>query len=323
MKHIDGLQQYIKENNFSQLFLLTDTNTSVHCMPLLLEKADIIADMQAVLLEIPAGEENKNLQTAENLISALSESRADRNACLLSLGGGCVTDMGGFVASVYKRGIQNINLPTTLLAMVDASVGGKTAVNHSGIKNLIGTFNFKSEVFVDTEFLFSLNEEQILEGSTEMLKTFLVCDAPSALKFIDCRPVLSDITPFINPCIMMKEQTVKADPTDTGIRRKLNFGHTLGHAVEMYYHLPHGVSVAAGMLYALDLSVRHCGFDRVKAGKIEQYIRNNYTVPDYEKDLKELYSLMLNDKKNTDGCINFVLLEDIARPCMFKMNSLL
>ena len=206
MKNIEQLQTYLTEKDFSQLFILTDDNTSKFCLPVLLEKVDILTDRQAVLLEIPAGEENKTLNTAENIIDSLTESEADRNSCIVSLGGGVICDLGGFVASVYKRGIQNVNVPTTLLAMVDAAIGGKTAVNHSGIKNLIGTFNFTSQVFFDAEFLSTLSSSQIMDGIAEMLKTFVMFDyscAEELMQITDFTDIKRDL---ILHCAEMKEK---------------------------------------------------------------------------------------------------------------------
>lgn len=308
MKDIQELQPYIAANDFSQLFILTDGNTSKYCLPVLLEKAEILADRQASLLEIPAGEENKSLQTADSLITSLSESGADRQACVISLGGGAVTDMGGFVCSVYKRGIKNLNVPTTLTAMADAAIGGKTAVNHSGIKNLIGTFNFTSEVFMDTEFLSSLTQEQIKDGAAEMLKTFLLFDYAKAEKMMQISDFGSMDRDLIKACAEIKEKVVAQDPYDRKERKKLNFGHTLGHAAEMFYGYSHGHSVAVGMHYALQLSVKYAGYDRQKADRVRAFIEKNYFVPDYEKDMQHLIPLMRQDKKNNGEKINFVLL---------------
>ena len=321
MKKIEELQSYLKEKNFSQLFLLVDSNTSQHCMPILLEKIDEITDRQATLLEIPANEGHKTLKTAEDIINSLMESKADRNSCLISLGGGMIMDLGGFVASIYKRGIQNINVPTTLLSMVDAAIGGKTAVNHSDIKNIIGTFNFQSEVFVDTEFLNTLTNEQIKDGVAEMLKTFLVADEKLCETLLSTPISTETLSTLITPCAEIKERIVSQDPYDLGIRKKLNFGHTLGHAVEVFYNLSHGHSVAIGMYYALGKSVQYCNFPIEKAEKIKQFILANYEIPPYEKDMPQLVSLMRQDKKNEQGKINFILLEDIGQSCLCSIDG--
>ena len=307
MKNIEQLQTYLTEKDFSQLFILTDDNTSKFCLPVLLEKVDILTDRQTVLLEIPAGEENKTLNTAENIIGSLSESEADRNACIVSLGGGVICDLGGFVSSVYKRGIQNVNVPTTLLAMADAAIGGKTAVNHSGIKNLIGTFNFTSQVFFDAEFLSTLSSSQIMDGIAEMLKTFVMFDYSAAEELMRIKDFTEIKRDLIVRCAEIKEKITLQDPYDRGIRKKLNFGHTLGHAVEMFYGLSHGHSVAVGMHYALDLSVEHAGYDKQRADKVKSFIENNYEIPDYRSDMQQLIPLMRQDKKNTDGEIKFIL----------------
>ena len=313
IRKIEELTVYLNEQNFSQLFLLVDSNTSHHCMPILLERVEHIADRGAVLLEIPSGEENKTLETVENIISTLVDSEADRYSCLISLGGGVVTDLGGFVSSIYKRGIKNLNIPTTLLSMVDAAIGGKTAINHLGIKNLIGTFNFASDVFICKDFLSSLSIGQIKDGMAEMLKTFLVADSTMLDKMLANPTDKDSLVEFISPCVELKEKLIAIDPHDKGVRKSLNFGHTLGHAVEIFYNLSHGHSVAVGMHYALDLSVKYRNFPKDKARHIQQFIENNFDIPDYEKDMKDLVILMRQDKKNSGGEINFVLLEDVGR----------
>ncbi|MDO5760079.1 MAG: 3-dehydroquinate synthase family protein, partial [Bacteroidota bacterium] len=259
MQTIDQLQNYLRENQFSQIFILTDENSGKYCLPILLEKADEIADRGATLLEIPAGEENKNIETIKNLSSSLLESNADRNSLLISLGGGVVTDVGGFVASIYKRGIQNINIPTTLLAMVDASIGGKTGVNLNGIKNALGTFNTDTITLVDTDFLQTLPYKEILSGVGEMLKTFLVLDKEMLAKFISKKDLQTIEDEFILRCMELKESVVEQDVFDNKRRKILNFGHTLGHAFEGYYSLlekksiTHGEAVVIGIYYAMKL----------------------------------------------------------------------
>ena len=320
MKLLEELQTYLIEKNFSQLFLLVDENTSKYCMPILLEKVDEISNRGATLLEVKPMEENKTIQTAEDIIQSLLESNADRDSCMICLGGGMITDLGGFVCSIYKRGIQNINIPTTLLSMVDAAIGGKTAVNFGGVKNAVGCFNFNSEVFVDTEFLSTLTIDQIKDGIAEIVKTLLVSDTCFDIDkdlnllndFIQTQD-LKIIHPFIDKCIENKLSIVQKDPFDNGERKKLNFGHTLGHAVEMFYNLSHGHSVAVGMYYALDLSVKHACLEKEKANRIQDFIKQNFPLPDYQKDMPQLLRLMQQDKKNKQGNIHFVLLEDIGK----------
>ena len=337
MKDITELQKYLESKDFSQLFILVDENTSKHCLPTLLEKVDILTDNQAILLEIPQGEENKNLSTVENLITSLQQSNADRNACLACLGGGVICDLGGFTASIYKRSIERVNIPTTLLAMIDAAIGGKTAVDFGGVKNLVGTFDFNYETFLDTEFLDSLSKNQIMDGVAEILKTFLVSDENLTCEFIQAitnakvsnttiknendttensntenEILIQAIRPFIIKCASIKEDVVHQDCKDKGIRRKLNFGHTLAHAIELFYNLSHGHSVAVGISYALDLSVKHCGFPQKKAVKIQSFIADNYAIPPFKDDMKSLIPLMQQDKKNSGSNINFVLLKDVG-----------
>ncbi len=344
MKDITELQKYLESKDFSQLFILVDENTSKHCLPALLEKVDILTDNQAILLEIPQGEENKNFATVENFIASLQQSNADRNACLICLGGGVICDLGGFAASIYKRGIARVNIPTTLLAMIDAAIGGKTAVDFNGVKNLVGTFDFNYDTFLDTEFLISLSQNQLMDCVAEMLKTFLFSDENLAYEFIqaittaktfntstqnentateelnsnieylntETENLIQAITPFIIKCATIKQDIVKQDSKDNNIRRKLNFGHTLGHAVEVFYNLSHGHAVAVGISYALDLSVKYCGFPLKKAAEIKTFIADNYSIPPFKDDMKSLIPLMQQDKKNSGSNINFVLLKDVG-----------
>lgn len=319
MEHIDALQSYLVEKDFSQIFLLVDENTAKYCLPILLEKVDEISDKQAILLEIPSGEENKSLATVENLCASLLESNADRNSVIISLGGGVITDLGGFVASIYKRGIQNINIPTTLLAMIDASIGGKTGVDFQGVKNALGTFNDKSLTFLDTEFLQTLPERQIMNGVAEMLKTFLIADEDYTKRLLAKTDFSFIEDDFIRQCVRIKEYIVKEDFQEEGLRKTLNFGHTLGHAFESYFldkenSLLHGEAVAIGMYYALKLSEEKYSISKEIFAPVYDFLEKNYKIYSLEENIENIKPYLKNDKKASHNTIYFTLLKTLAEP---------
>lgn len=321
MYRLNQLQAYLKDKQFSQIFILIDENTGEYCLPLLLEKVEAIADCGATLLEIPAGEESKSFETIKNLSSSLLESNADKHSLLISLGGGVITDIGGFLASIYKRGIQNINIPTTLLSMVDAAIGYKTGVNLNGIKNAIGTFNTDTLTFFDTSFLQTLSDKEILSGVGEMLKTFLVADRECLMRFIKKNNVKEIEDEFIFRCVTLKEQIIQDDVLDIGKRKILNFGHTLGHAFESYYssfskdkQLSHGEAVAIGMYYALKLSEKKYNIESEIFQPIYNFLSQYFIIPPLQEVISQIQPLLYNDKKTISNTLHFVLLKDIADP---------
>lgn len=321
MYDLKQLQTYLKDKQFSQIFILIDENTGEYCLPLLLEKVEAIADCGATLLEIPAGEESKSFETIKNLSSSLLESNADKHSLLISLGGGVITDIGGFLTSIYKRGIQNINIPTTLLSMVDAAIGYKTGINLNGIKNAIGTFNTNTLTFFDTSFLQTLPYKEILSGVGEMLKTFLVADKEYLMRFIKKNNVKEIEDEFIFRCVTLKEQIVQDDVLDMKKRKILNFGHTLGHAFESYYssfskdeQLSHGEAVVIGMYYALKLSEKKYNIESNIFQPIYNFLSQHFIIPPLQEIFPQIKSLLYNDKKTISNTLHFVLLKDIATP---------
>lgn len=298
-------------DSHSKTFVLCDGNTVNYCLPLFFEKTRI---SDFVLIEIPFGERNKNIDTVQEIWKQLIENHADRNSLLINLGGGYVSDTGGFAASCFKRGIDFINVPTTVLAMVDASVGGKTGVDFQGIKNQIGTFAQPLAVLVLPEFAQTLPRREFLSGLAEIIKYGFICDKC----FLDAKlPLNPD---FVKKAIEAKDAIVRQDPTEKGIRKCLNFGHTVGHAIESLFvgtnaELLHGEAVALGMLPALHLSEIYCGLDR----KWTLLYKNIFTnLFDYIKiddlDLKSLLELMRHDKKNLGDEIRFVLISEPGKP---------
>ena len=297
----------------SKVFILTDENVAQFWLP---EVEYWLNCKNAVEIVIKAGERHKNLQTVQRIWKTLMKHHADRNALLINLGGGVVTDMGGFAASTYKRGIKFVNVPTTLLAMVDAAIGGKTGIDFGGGKNQIGTFAEAEEVIIDPVFLETLPQREICSGLAEMLKYGFVAD-PNLLNVN-----LENYQQYITRCGENKREIVMQDPTEKGLRKVLNFGHTLGHAIESHclttdYPLLHGESVALGMLGALWLSVKQLGLDEKVLQNFEKQLPMLLSETETsfsESDIESILGYLVHDKKNKDEKPQFVLLEAVGKP---------
>ena len=299
----------------SQVFILTDENIAPIWLP---EVSHWLQCEQAVDIVIKAGEQNKNLQTVQRIWKTLMKYHADRNALLVNLGGGTITDLGGFAASTYKRGIRFINVPTTLLAMVDAAIGGKTGIDFGGAKNQIGTFAEAEEVLVDPVFLTTLPRRELLSGLAEMLKYGYIAD-PKLLEIN-----IKNYQDYIQRAGDIKREIVAEDPFEKGLRKVLNFGHTLGHALESHclitdHPLLHGEAVALGMLGALWLSVKHCGLKGKMLKDYEKQLRmllSEAEIALSEADVEPIMAYLVHDKKNQGSIPQFVLLREIGKPVM-------
>lgn len=317
----DFLNRFVAEQRPSKIFLLADKHTNECCTPIVLSV--LATDISLEIIEIEAGETHKHIDTCTQVWYALSELGADRKSLLINIGGGVVTDLGGFVASTYMRGIPFINIPTSLLAMVDASVGGKTGVDLGALKNLVGVINNPQGVVIYPDFLATLPTEELRSGMAEMFKHGLISDEAYWHKM--CH--LSELTEahlgsLIYESVVIKNKVVSQDPTEKGLRKTLNYGHTLGHAIESYClqnpnreRLLHGEAIAIGMVLATYLSVKELGFsmdkcDEVKAVLGEYFRKQEFT---YE-EITDICQLMRFDKKNVSGNVHFVLLEAIGKP---------
>lgn len=307
----DKLKNIISEA--SKVFILTDENVAPFWLP---EVAHWLHCEVAVDIIIKAGEQHKNLQTIQRIWKTLMKHHADRNALLINLGGGVITDLGGFAASTYKRGIRFINVPTTLLAMVDAAIGGKTGIDFGGAKNQIGTFAEAEEVLIDPVFLKTLPEREILSGMAEMLKYGFIVD--SNLLQVN----KGNYKDFILCAGEIKREIVAKDPTEKGLRTILNFGHTIGHVIESHclttdYPLLHGEAVALGMGAALWLSVQQFGFDEMVLKNFEKQIPMLLSEAEAsftEADVEPIMSYLVHDKKNLGDKPQFVLLKAVGQP---------
>lgn len=314
----EELENIISESKNDKFFILTDSNTNKNCLNML-HCSEPIAN--AHIITIKADDTNKNIESTTHVWKELSNNGCTRHSCLINIGGGMVTDLGGFAASTFKRGIDFINIPTTLLSMVDASVGGKTGINFNGLKNEIGVFNDAKAVIIDTAFLKTLDQHNICSGYAEMLKHSLLKDNKMWAQHINFNlysPDLDSLLSMIKESVGVKERIVSEDPHESGIRKALNLGHTAGHAFESYaMHtnrpILHGYAVAYGIICELYLSHALQGFPLDKMRQTVNFIKENYgrmniTCDDYES----LYSLMKHDKKNTGNEINFTLLKDVG-----------
>lgn len=308
----------VSERSYDRLFVLTDETTRALCLPVV-SGFSCLHDAQVITIK--PGDVHKDLDSIAHVWEALQRGGASRHSCMINLGGGMVTDLGGFAASTFKRGIDFINIPTTLLAMVDASVGGKTGINFGGLKNEIGVFNNSRCVILSTLFLNTLDAENIASGYAEMLKHGLISTDSMWAELVNfdlSHPDLAQLQRMLADSVAVKQRIVEEDPLEHGIRKALNVGHTMGHAFESFAMksgrpVLHGYAVAFGMVCELYLSAVKAGFPVDKMRQTVRFIHENYgrfsfTCDDYPV----LLELMTHDKKNTAGIINFTLLGDIG-----------
>lgn len=308
----------VSECEHDRIFVLTDETTQQLCWPKI---KNFKALRNSTPIIIKATDTHKNLDTLSQVWQALSNGGATRHSLMINLGGGMVTDLGGFAASTFKRGIDFINIPTTLLAMVDASVGGKTGINFGGLKNEIGVFSDSRFVIINTQFLDTLDHYNICSGYAEMLKHGLISDERTWAELVTFsldNPDLSQLQRMVADSIKVKERIVEADPHEHGIRKALNLGHTMGHAFESFAMrrgtpILHGYAVAYGLISELYMSARKTAFPTDRMHQTVRFIRENYgtfniTCDDYPT----LIELMHHDKKNTAGIINFTLLGNVG-----------
>ncbi|MFC2127650.1 3-dehydroquinate synthase, partial [Bacteroidota bacterium] len=311
------LNNYLANNSHSLIFILVDENTNRDCLPKLM--GEMATDTTLEIIEIESGEVNKNLETCTGLWNVLTELGADRKSLLINLGGGVITDMGGFIASTFKRGISFINIPTTLLSMVDASVGGKTGVDLGVLKNQIGIFSDPEMVLIDLDYLNTVSEEEIISGTAEIIKHGLIYDKNL---FNDVRNNnLKNVDYLIHRSVEIKNEVVLADQKESSLRKILNYGHTIGHAVESYFlesdhkkTLTHGQAISVGMVTEAYISNKLFGFPKEQLEDLKTYVIDLFgKVPVVEEDYPEIFEYLKHDKKNVGGQVNFVLLEDIEK----------
>ena len=303
-------------STYSKVAILVDENTKRDC----LFKLPQIEN--ALIIEIKSGEEYKNISTCSFIWEQLTINNFDRNSLLINLGGGVIGDMGGFCAATYKRGLDFIHIPTTLLAMVDASVGGKLGIDFKGFKNQIGLFNNPKAVLISSEFLETLAESELKSGFAEVVKHALISDNSLWLKLKNTPFTDLDWEDIIDTSVQIKNKIVLADPFEKGERKKLNFGHTFGHAIESYYlekrtPISHGEAVFMGMILETKIS----DLSETDKNEIKNYVLSNFALP-YTPKKSSLHKFLINDKKNQNGKINFTLLNGIGNCSLDNLFSL-
>ena len=316
LNELFGKKEFFGETKF---FILVDEQTVQFCLPHLLSNVPELAE--AEIFEIESGEANKNVEICIQIWEALSQHGADRQSVLVNLGGGVITDMGGFIASCYMRGISFVNIPTTLLAQVDASLGGKTGVDLGNLKNHVGSFQDSMAVCVSSEFLRTLGMRELMAGFAEMLKHGLIADEAywTELKMQDFSNVENLTQPVIRS-IEIKKQIVESDPTEQGLRKALNFGHTVGHAMESFAmesqqrDLLHGEAIAIGMVCEAFLSAEHGKLSKAALEQITEVLLSFYKPYEIEEiNYNRIVEIMKHDKKNSSGELNFTFLTEVGK----------
>ncbi len=319
----DDLRSMLETMAYSSIFILVDTNTEKHCLPLFLNNFSDLK--QSNVLKIDAGEENKNLESCQGVWQKLSDLGADRKSLLINLGGGVVTDLGGFVAAAFKRGIDFVNVPTTLLSMVDASVGGKTGVDLGGLKNQIGIITHPKMVIIDVEYLNTLPDNEYKSGYAEMLKHGIIQDKDYFHELSEFKSLKEgNIEDYIHHSVEIKNAVVTQDLYESKLRKILNFGHTLGHAIETHSltqtnkkNLLHGEAIAIGMITEAYLATQLSGLDMKEAEEIKNVFLSIFPRVNFTKeDLTSIIDLLRYDKKNSHGKVKFVLLHRIGHPAI-------
>lgn len=320
---IDGL---VAEASPSSLFVITDSNVYRQVLTLLGPVSKAVARAKVIVCE--PGDENKNLESLSKIWTSLEDGGATRSSLIINIGGGMITDMGGFAAASFKRGVRFINVPTTLLSAVDASVGGKTGVNFNGFKNEIGAFAESEAAVISTIFFKTLPHTELLSGYAEMLKHSLLESRQSFASVLDFNLLSPDLDDagfleLLRGSVDFKRRIVETDMHEQGLRKALNLGHTIGHAFESYAlgrrsPVPHGYAVAWGMVVELVLSHMELGFPSEILQRYASFVRENYGAFDITcDDYPALLELMEHDKKNTTpDRINFTLLRDCGDICI-------
>jgi len=321
--NLSDLQEFLTQNNYSKIFIITYENTGEHCLPILQGKLPQLTEFD--IIEIPYGEENKNIDFCIGIWRMLLDFEADRNALVINLGGGVVTDMGSFAASTYKRGLDFLQIPTTLLSQVDASVGGKTGIDIESVKNIIGTFALPKAVFISTDFLNTLPERQLISGFAEVIKHGIISDTSYYQDITSLNHPKEISGSQIQRSVEIKNKVVLEDPFEKGLRKILNYGHTIGHAVESWSldndnnPLTHGEAIAIGMITEAYLAFKSDLLKEEDLNTITKDILKFF--PHYQLKVgidQLLMETMQHDKKNIAGKINFSLPDKIGN-CKFNI----
>ncbi len=320
---IETLNQLLSASFYSKIFIIVDSNTQEQCLAPFMSK--LATEISIEVIEIEPGEENKTIATCEGVWDALAHLDADRKGIIINLGGGVVTDLGGFVASTFKRGMDFINVPTTLLSMVDASVGGKTGVDLGVLKNLIGVINNPQLVLIDTSYLSTLSSQEMRSGLAEIYKHGLIADKEYWNGLLSLSQLNTEnLDKIIYDSVIIKNTIVLEDPKEQNLRKALNFGHTLGHAIESYCleaedrtRLLHGEAIAIGMILESYVSVQKGLLNQESLDHIATVLTDMYDPSTFSKEeIDRIIENLKYDKKNSNGQVLFVLLENIGTPVL-------
>jgi 3-dehydroquinate synthase len=314
-----SLSQFLASNTYSKIAVLCDQNTYQYCFP----KIKSLLPSGTLLMQIPSGEEAKTLQSCQRIWEFMTEAKLDRKALMINLGGGVIGDMGGFCASTYKRGIDFIQIPTTLLSQVDASVGGKLGIDFYSsdgnvFKNHIGVFNQPKTVLIDTAFLETLDPRELRSGFAEVIKHCLIADKQKWEQIRQTAYTEQNWTDLVQHSVDIKKLITEEDPHEKGLRKILNFGHTLGHAVESYFlntkkKLLHGEAIAVGMISESYLAMKLGYIQPEELAEISNFILSIYGKAEIsDKEIKHILPLTRQDKKNEHDSILFSLLEKVG-----------
>ena len=314
------LKEKIKSKDFNSVFVLVDENTDKHCLDVFINKSSIEEYNKII---IKAGEENKNIDTCIQIWKELNLQKADRKSLLINLGGGVLTDIGGFVGSTYLRGIKFINVPTTLLGMVDAAHGGKTGIDFLNLKNQIGVFSMPIDVILDSTYLKTLSKDEYLNGYAEVFKHSFLSDSEEiSFNSLINLDFFKDVDFIIKKYSEVKNRIVKIDKYESDIRKVLNLGHTIGHALESYSHisnniktLKHGEAIIVGLITELYISAIQNNFPLITVDKLKEISSKYFEKINLSDDqLEQIFDLMIFDKKNNNGMVYFVLLDKNGKP---------
>lgn len=312
----NNFNDFLSKRNYSKIAVIVDENTEKHCLPILKQRSNF---KDFIIIKIASGEEHKTINTCQFIWQRMMDLGLERRSLTINLGGGVIGDMGGFCASTFKRGMDFIQIPTTLLSQVDASIGGKLGIDFNHIKNSIGIFKNPQAVFIEPEFLKTLPEREIRSGFAELIKHSLIADSEN-WNYLQSIQHLDKVnwTTFLKPSLLIKKRIVEEDPFEKGIRKALNFGHTVGHAVESMAlqsdsPLLHGEAIAIGMICEGWLSHKILNLPFEKLEETIQYFARFYDAyPLKESDFSDLIDLMKKDKKNENQAINFSLINPIG-----------
>lgn len=316
-----SLSAFLKKSKYSSHVIICDENTIQFCLPKLITSCSLLKD--AEIIELESGEASKSLEFSAHIWQTLIENNADKNSLIINLGGGVVSDVGGFCASAYKRGIDFINVPTSLLAMADASVGGKTGIDFAGLKNSIGTFAQPKAVFVDPDFLVTLPERHYKNGLAEIFKMSLISDKKFWEELKNLKPD-HKTEQLVTKSITLKNKIVVKDPLDKGVRKILNFGHTIGHAIESLLlgtneELLHGEAIVIGMLIESNIALQKKLINTKELNEITLILKKNFEPKKIDQlNFNSIYSLLKNDKKTSKNKFRFSLIHKIGN-CKFDV----